>query len=373
RARADAEAAELSVRAASAKERADRLEAQLAEAQNWRTQNRALHAELERAKGRADGLARAQAQLRQHAEALQAALATREAGGERQADDLRAAENQLLDALASRGQLQEQLESALGNAGRLAGMTRRQPPVSSAKWNPVASWLLSKREELERLRGELADARSQLAESAEAQARLDTVSKALDEKDAQLADAQARLLSNENSGADALAGLQRVLESTERQNRGLRAELETARRDRLDALGRLAQLRGALKSAIDRHRLFSTEEGAGAASADDGGIDWAALERLVGRHRPMCWQSRPPQPLASVNACLDELQSQISGLSANMTEHALAVRSRGQLWREAEEQAERLKEACGKADDALQSGGDDAAESQQTTADKENQ
>ncbi|PAA72378.1 hypothetical protein BOX15_Mlig020955g1 [Macrostomum lignano] len=231
------------------------------------------------------------------------------------------------------------------------------------------------REELERLRGELADARSQLAESAEAQARLDTVSKALDEKDAQLADAQARLLSNENSGADALAGLQRVLESTERQNRGLRAELETARRDRLDALGRLAQLRGALKSAIDRHRLFSTEEGAsaGAASADDGGIDWAALERLVGDTAPMCWQSRPPQPLASVNACLDELQSQISGLSANMTEHALAVRSRGQLWREAEEQAERLKEACGKADDALQSGGDDAAESQQTTADKENQ
>uniref|UniRef100_A0A1I8FHZ7 TPR_MLP1_2 domain-containing protein n=1 Tax=Macrostomum lignano TaxID=282301 RepID=A0A1I8FHZ7_9PLAT len=134
RARADAEAAELSVRAASAKERADRLEAQLAEAQNWRTQNRALHAELERAKGRAPTAWRAPKlssgstprrfkRLWPHA---RPAASVRLTICER-------AENQLLDALASRGQLQEQLESALGNAGRLAGMTRRQPPVSSAK------------------------------------------------------------------------------------------------------------------------------------------------------------------------------------------------------------------------------------------------
>uniref|UniRef100_A0A1I8F5M3 HMMR_C domain-containing protein n=1 Tax=Macrostomum lignano TaxID=282301 RepID=A0A1I8F5M3_9PLAT len=288
----------------------------------------------------------AQAQLRQHAEALQAALATREAGGERQADDLRAAENQLLDALASRGQLQEH------DAETAAGL---QCEVESGR-----ELVAKQREELERLRGELADARSQLAESAEAQARLDTVSKALDEKDAQLADAQARLLSNENSGADALAGLQRVLESTERQNRGLRAELETARRDRARRSGPSGS---AARSSEVRHRP---------APATMAGIDWAALERLVGDTAPMCWQSRPPQPLASVNACLDELQSQISGLSANMTEHALAVRSRGQLWRGGGAGGA-PEGGCGKADDALQSGGDDAAESQQTTADKENQ
>uniref|UniRef100_A0A1I8FR04 KASH domain-containing protein n=1 Tax=Macrostomum lignano TaxID=282301 RepID=A0A1I8FR04_9PLAT len=295
---------------------ADRLEAQLAEGADWRTQNRALHAELERAQTVAPTAWRApKLSSGSTPEALQAALATREAGGERQADDLRAAENQLLDALASRGQLQEQLESAAGQMlADSLGMTRRQPPVSSAKWNPVASWLLRQREELERLRGELADARSQLAESAEAQARLDTVSKALDEKDAP---------AGRRAGSPACSGCwnQRSarIEASEPSWRPLAA-------DRLDALARLAQLRGALKSAIDRDGCSPTEEGAGAASADDGGIDWAALERLI------------------------------SGLSANMTEAtALAVRSRGQLWR-AEEQAERLKEACGKADDALQSG-----------------
>uniref|UniRef100_A0A1I8FFF4 WH2 domain-containing protein n=1 Tax=Macrostomum lignano TaxID=282301 RepID=A0A1I8FFF4_9PLAT len=174
-----------------------------------------------------------------------------------------AAENQLLDALASRGQLQEQLESALGNAGRLAG--------------------------------ELAPGYR--------------FSKALDErKTPQLLGRRAGSVAKQReiAGADALAGLQRVLESTERQNPRPPSRAETARRDRLDALGRLVAqpARSSEVGAIDRQpAVLPLRMGRGAASADDG-------------------------------------RNRLGRLGAS----------------EAEEQAERLKEACGKADDALQSG-----------------
>uniref|UniRef100_A0A1I8FNY6 RADc domain-containing protein n=1 Tax=Macrostomum lignano TaxID=282301 RepID=A0A1I8FNY6_9PLAT len=372
RARADAEAAELSVRAASAKEREPTgLKRSWPKRRIGAPRIALCTLNLERApKVAPTAWRRAQAQLRQHRRGASSGSGhTREAGGERQADDLRAAENQLLDALASRGQLQEQFGVRAGKCW-------------PTRWDDAetAAGLQCEVESGRELstRGELADARSQLAESAEAKLALDTVSKALDEKDAQLADAQARLLSNEEQRrADALAGLQRCW-----NQRSARIEASEPSWRPLAAIGstlwaRLAQLRGALKSAIDRHGCSPLRRApsAGAASADDGGIDWPPWS--VWWETPLRF-ARPPQPLASVNACLDELQSQISGLSANMTEHALAVRSSGPAvargggeggsqWRPC------LKEACGKADDALQSGGDDAAESQQTTADKENQ
>uniref|UniRef100_A0A1I8F8H1 POP1 domain-containing protein n=1 Tax=Macrostomum lignano TaxID=282301 RepID=A0A1I8F8H1_9PLAT len=298
-----------------AKEPRRRLERQLAEAAaNWRTQNRALHAELERAKVAPTGLRARQANLRAARAGASSGSGHTRAGGRASGLTIcEAAEINCWTPLAEQRRFRSiwsprwaMLADSLGTA---AGLQREGESGSELV-------LSATREELERLSGELADApiaTSGTLPKAKLALRYRFPRSRRERRPAgrpRRSPACKRGAWNQRERQEIEASVDRAGDRLPRSSRTL--------------LGRWLSLRGALKkSAIDPARLFSTEEGARRCLSRR----WrestvAALERLVGNTARSCWRRGRRRPRARL---------------------------------EAEEQAERLKEACGKADDALQS------------------
>ncbi|XP_064612548.1 golgin subfamily A member 3-like [Liolophura sinensis] len=363
--------------------------------------NRDLALELEKERGRVAGLLQSQNSLKQHVGTLEEALARRESSlvdlhnhmQESVADREKAEHEYIRRIQTLEGGLQKEREAhrdvrkKIGQKITESKRVRRQYDSMKVEYEQlqqdyeqkqnevrhlqteyenVRQTELSQRTLVERLQSEKAVMQTECERLQRAMKdsesnnpvfakQLETLEWQLKQKDAEISSLQDQVaLSDQRHLADT-ENISKALYASQSEAELLRQELMTSKKEKYDLQSKMAELRGALKAAIQHYKLNQKlgksfhqkngpESGEGEQSleaSDLGGFDVETYEKLLEETAAKALNSKP---LDDLHSCLSSLRFQISGLQKQVDDHTVAVHTSSQSWRIVEDQVKELRD-----------------------------
>ncbi|XP_071094089.1 golgin subfamily A member 3-like [Haliotis cracherodii] len=376
--------------------------------------NQQLSLELEKERGRLAGLVQNNSSLKQHVSQLEEALARREsslvevhaqlsdamAGQDtvqqdylrriqgledllqKEKDGQRDLRKQIGTKISENKRLKKQSEASKQDQEQLrqdvqtrdATLNQLQADLDSsrqtalshqAQVTSLASTNKGLEQELERVRRDLAD---NIARNPLIMEQIQSLQWQLQQKAVEVDQLQEQLRLAELRQHTELDSMRKTLQEKQEEIDTLKAEMAAIRKDKLSQKTRVTELRSALKSSVQHHKLAKKiiskkkelQMGAGdglvTSSGEDKGtqvnfdtplplpapsFDLEAVERLLQDTAVKALESKP---LDNLQTCLSSLRSEISGLQRQMDVHTTTVHTSNKSWRSIESEVNELRE-----------------------------